>query len=625
MKMVVVMLAYLSAAIVCLGNTYYVDANGTGDFATIQAAINAATAGDVVILQPGTYTGNGNRDINFIGKAVIIRGATGNPNDCIIDCQGNSSNPHRGFKFISGEDGNSVLEAIKITNGYGQLEGPYSAGYFYSSGGAIYCNGSSPSLNNCIIINNSAQLGGGFCNINSNPIIRDCLISNNSSTNNGGGIWNYYSNPKIINCAVSGNHSFVGGGIYNGYSGPTITNCVIGNNSADYGGGIGSDYASPNLKGCVISSNTSSYGGGGIYNVESGLNIINCTIRSNNSQVSSGGGVYNPSGSVNMSNCIVWGNNSWIYGTAIVTYSDIQGGYAGTGNINADPCFIDAYHISIASPCLDAGDPNYVAGPNETDIDGDPRVMVRIDMGADEVASTSAPLLVIAPQSLNFTANGLYSGLQSQQITIKNYGTGVLNWQISEANGCNWLSAFPATGQVNSGESNNVVITVNPNIAGYGTHICQLLITATGAQNSPQVVTVNLEVLRPAIGVNGMSFNFTAHGKSDTSVAGQQLVISNTGYDTLKWHIEIPDCNWLIANPSSGQVTDGNSVVILTVDPSKAAYGNNNATINIIDANASNSPKAVTAALQVSGPSISVSPSSLYIYAERNTKVEGTF
>jgi hypothetical protein len=95
-----------------------------------------------------------------------------------------------------------------------------------------------------------------------------------------------------------------------------------------------------------------------------------------------------------------------IRGSAIVRYSDVQGGWSGDGNIDADPCYwadIDDpniivepndpysirvegdYHLLEGSPCIDAGDPNYVAGPNETDLDGNPRVFGdRIDMGAYE-------------------------------------------------------------------------------------------------------------------------------------------------------------------------------------------------------------------------------------------------
>ena len=77
--------------------------NVPDDFETIQAAIEVSADGDIVELQAGTYIGNGNRDVDFRGKAITVRGSTGNPNDVIIDCQGTSADKHRGFKFVSGE------------------------------------------------------------------------------------------------------------------------------------------------------------------------------------------------------------------------------------------------------------------------------------------------------------------------------------------------------------------------------------------------------------------------------------------------------------------------------------------------------------------------------------------
>jgi hypothetical protein len=112
-----------------------------------------------------------------------------------------------------------------------------------------------------------------------------------------------------------------------------------------------------------------------------------------------------------LTNCILWGDTSdEISGSAIVTYSDIQGGWPGQGNIDVEPCFVqlgywdanstpeDAnddywidgdHHLLANSPCIDAGDPEYIAGPNETDLDGNPRVIGgRIDMGAYEFFNT---------------------------------------------------------------------------------------------------------------------------------------------------------------------------------------------------------------------------------------------
>jgi hypothetical protein len=103
-----------------------------------------------------------------------------------------------------------------------------------------------------------------------------------------------------------------------------------------------------------------------------------------------GGGLYSSSGTTAVSG-ILWANTAdsgpQIYGNGSVSYSDVQGGYSGQGNINADPLFADAsdYRLQVGSPCINAGDPNYTGQPDETDLDGSPRVaMGRVDMGAYE-------------------------------------------------------------------------------------------------------------------------------------------------------------------------------------------------------------------------------------------------
>ena len=89
----------------------------TEEYPTIQAAIDAAVNGGTVIVADGTYTGAGNRDIDFKGLAITVRSENG-PENCIIDCEASSSNMHRGFDFQSGEGQASILDGFTIINGY---------------------------------------------------------------------------------------------------------------------------------------------------------------------------------------------------------------------------------------------------------------------------------------------------------------------------------------------------------------------------------------------------------------------------------------------------------------------------------------------------------------------------
>jgi hypothetical protein len=120
-----------------------------GQYATIQAAINAAQNGDTVIVADGIYTGSGNRDIDFLGKAITVRSASG-PVNCIIDC---APGIHRGFRFHSGEAESSVLDGLTIRNGDAPQEEEC-----LSSGGGILCrDGSGPTIRNCILLQNHAS------------------------------------------------------------------------------------------------------------------------------------------------------------------------------------------------------------------------------------------------------------------------------------------------------------------------------------------------------------------------------------------------------------------------------------------------------------------------------------
>jgi hypothetical protein len=224
--------AYTTSA----ARTIYVDDDGPADFNTIQAAINDSNDGDTIIVSDGTYTGDGNRDIDFLGKAVTLRSENG-PHNCIIDCQGSISNPHRGFTFHSGEGPNSVLAGVTITNGY----------HYY--GGGIYCVESSPRITNCVISDNVAPAssgfpggfytpGGGIYCRDSSTTISNCIISGNQATATGGGVYCRGGSLIINNCTISDNFSHpysAGGGIYCNEGVMTVRNSILRGNTAGKG------------------------------------------------------------------------------------------------------------------------------------------------------------------------------------------------------------------------------------------------------------------------------------------------------------------------------------------------------------------------------------------------------
>ena len=266
------------------------------------------------------------------------------------------------FHVVTGSwaDETAVLDGFTITAGNANM--PTGAD---KRGGGMYNQDGSPIVTNCTFNGNSANAGGGMRNNNSSPRVANCTFRGNSANNKGGGIHNYGSHPNITNCTFSENSAENGGGLRNGInSSPAVTNCTFSKNSAEYGGGM-------------------------YNNRSSSPTVTNCTFSSN--LASRGGAIYNESGSLNVINCILWGDTpEEIYGsTLVITYSDVQGGWPGEGNIDADPLFVDAanadYHLQAGSPCIDAGDNSAIPAGVIVDIDGNPRIINGIvDMGAYE-------------------------------------------------------------------------------------------------------------------------------------------------------------------------------------------------------------------------------------------------
>jgi hypothetical protein len=203
----ILFLACLLIVFPCQAGTITVDDDGPADFNNIQAAINAAGNMDIVVVSPGTYTGTGNRDIDFLGKAITVRST--DPNDLtivaatIIDCNGTPEDPHRGFHFHSGEDADSLIVGLTIMQGHTDY------------GGGILCFDSSPTISHCVIRDNSTysawgHAGGGiYCDSSGSPAHRS---------------------PTITRCILRRNTAYFGGGMYNVQSSPALTNCIIADN-----------------------------------------------------------------------------------------------------------------------------------------------------------------------------------------------------------------------------------------------------------------------------------------------------------------------------------------------------------------------------------------------------------
>ena len=155
--------------------TVVVDPEGTGDYPTIQGAIDAADSLDTIELTDGLFTGSGNRDLDFLGKAITLRSESGNPAACIIDCEGVGTEQHWGVRFSSGEGPQSLLQGITIRGGsVGIWPGPVI-------GATVCCeNESAPTIRDCVFYGNHARKGGAVsCSWKSSPHRHLIQINNN--------------------------------------------------------------------------------------------------------------------------------------------------------------------------------------------------------------------------------------------------------------------------------------------------------------------------------------------------------------------------------------------------------------------------------------------------------------
>ena len=343
-------------------HTYYVNVNTGSDgnnglapetpFATIQRGINACNNGDTVMVADGLYAGAGNVSLDYSGKAITVMSENG-AEATIIDCQ----QAAQGVYFHSGETETSVLDGFTIINGQA----------YY--GGGIYCQGSAPSIRNCVISDCTGTYGGGFCARQTGAV-------------------------QVLGCSIVNNSSYHAGGVYLNTSGAQLLNCVVADNTASGSGGglrCEGNNAQPTLVHCTVANNNAGTYGGGML-----INYNRVTIK----------------------NSIFWGNGATQgglemtvenSGRATVNYSDVSGGNSnvltrtsgqltwGTGNLDEDPLMPYAaggdYHLASergrywpehdvwladpnSSPCIDAGDPTDDAS-DESAPNGD-----RVNMGA---------------------------------------------------------------------------------------------------------------------------------------------------------------------------------------------------------------------------------------------------
>ncbi|MBU0641596.1 MAG: right-handed parallel beta-helix repeat-containing protein [Planctomycetes bacterium] len=390
----------------------------------------------------GAYDGTGlpADDHDVAGFKTTLTGDLANDDVEVSDPEDLLDEPTRAensYHVVTGSwtDDSAVLEGFTVAAGNANEYGVWP----HAHGGGMFNDGGSPTVNECTFFQNSAEWGGAISNSSgSGAVLTDCAFAGNSASlgggaintsdsmlllvkclfrENGAGEWGgavcnggtYNPGITLVACSFISNYAKYGGGLLDWYTNPlTVVGCeFLGNISGDHGGAVltGDSYAS--FMNCVFSGNFAPGGGGAMHNyLSSDVTLTNCTVSHNSAYAEAGGLVNRPGCQGAVRNCVLWGNSSsgagslesWqIYGDwTDVEYSCIQGldAFAGAGNIETDPLFVDAdgpdnvvgtdddnLRLRSGSPCIDAADNTAVpADTADLDNDGDTSERVPLDL-----------------------------------------------------------------------------------------------------------------------------------------------------------------------------------------------------------------------------------------------------
>jgi hypothetical protein len=601
------------------------------EYPTIQAAIDAADHGDAVVISPGTYTGPGNRDIDFRGKAISVRSE--NPADhegvasTIIDCNGSPTDNHTGFVFANYEDSNSVLAGLTITNGYAHI------------GAGINCGGASPTVADCVFRANTALADGGAAytgSMTSSPVFSNCTFVQNRALGGDGGAVCYYTadSPIMFDCTFLGNSAADGGGAlayqrglfgsavladctFNGNSGSgggaladyargpggilDIIDCRFTNNLAiGSGGAVDSQTVLLNLANCILSGNSAQVSGGGINN-RGNISMTNCALRQNLA-AQYGGGMASANCEIDIVDCVFSENSADQYGGGMasngdnvrVTNSLFVGNSASQdgGAISSKQSFLDLTNCTITGNrasegralCCDLGlqctwEPwpwppgvHWVC-PTWSNIEATNCILRD---GGDEVSKHVSSTVTI-------THSDVQDGYDGE-------GNIDADPCFAFPTDCHLMPDSPCVDRGTNAPAGGLATT---DMEG-----TTRMLDGDGDGNSVvDMGAYEYNPNSPSIAVSGRTFQLI---KEHTDRV-QSLWIRNCGAGTLNWQI-IEDCNWIEVWPTSGISVGDVNHVNLTADFNGLSGGRYQCTFAVTDPDAANNQVTIEVSLHVPGP-----------------------
>lgn len=368
------------------GSIHYVKPSASGDCSSwadacdLQVALLTANSGDQIWVVAGTYkpTTSEDRESSFVLKNGVeiyggfpIEGGGWENRDWIANVttlSGDIGMPDditdNSYHVVTSHN----LDSSTIMDGFTIIAGSATGDAPNDSGGGMYNFESSPTLKNLTFQGNLAINGGGMYNESSSPSLQYVVFESNNAIF-GGGMNNFLqSNPTITDATFNNNHADTGAGLSNKHqSNPNMSSVTFSNNSASvWGGGMHNELSSPTLTNVTFSSNYAGRGGGGIHNYSQSSPLLTNVTLTGNRGFPFGDALFDQFYSYpTLVHCILWDNT---FGTinrmARISYSIIEGGYLGRGNIDLDPMlgpladnggFTQTHALAEGSPAIDAG------------------------------------------------------------------------------------------------------------------------------------------------------------------------------------------------------------------------------------------------------------------------------
>lgn len=573
--------------------------NVPGTYPTIQAAINASTDGDTVMVASGTYFEN----IDFKGKLITVQSAQG-PSVTTID----GGNLAPVVNFSTNETAAAVIQGFTLQHGN-------ATGAFGYEGAGVHINGASPTVaGNNIVANTSCANGVGISVAFASPVIRDNAIDGNTkqpgcSGQNGGGIYvRGAGSTQIIHNSIFNNTTDFGGAISLFAAGtPTLLNNTISGNGAEYqGGGIYAvNQSDANIVQNLITGNRSPGSGAGLYisppSGTRGALLVNNTIAGNfggdsglflggfDAQVQLFNNIVAAASTVPAVLCDttysatppVFDHNDLFNSTGPAASGSCAQVVGTTGNISADPKFAASgdFHLLSSSPAIDAGSNGAPSLPS-TDLDGKPRISgVAVDQGAYEFQQ---PLVVTMSSVTGAVEGAAFSAV------VAHFSGGAGPYSATIA----WGDGQTSPGSISIPNAN--AVSGSHTYSEEGAYTVSVAVTdSTGATasggTSTSVADAALTVTAASVSaVEGAGFSGTLASFTDADPSGVVTDYSAT----INWGDQTSSAGTITANGGGGFVVSGSHVyaeegsyaVTVVVSDAGGAAAGAASSVSVVDA-----------------------------------------